>query len=55
MSKILRWIFAPYVQDDVAIYMHSGVGYTGIDHDLFARKHGRIVHNGVGYTGVYYE
>jgi hypothetical protein len=51
--KLFRLIFQPYMEDDYGSYYHSGVGYTGVDTDPFARKHGRIVHHGVGYTGVY--
>jgi len=55
MIKLLRMVFTPYVEDEYGAYYHSGVGYTGINGDLFHRKHGRIVHHGVGYTGVYNE
>lgn len=55
MNKIFRLIFIPYMEDDYGSYYHSGVGYTGVDHDLYHRKHGRIVHHGVGYAGVYDE
>lgn len=55
MKKILTKIFKPYEEDDVSVYVHSGVGYTGIDYDLWNGTPGRIKHSGVGYTGVYDE
>lgn len=53
MSKILRWIFAEYVENDYTAYYHSGVGYTGVTYspDRYARRK----HYGMGYTGVYDE
>ena len=55
MSKIFSWLFKPYEEDYVGVYVHSGVGYTGIDHDLWNGEPARIKHKGVGYTGVYDE
>lgn len=55
MIKIFRWFFKKYEEDDVSPYIHSGVGYAGIEHDLYHGEPGRLKHNGVGYTGVYDE
>ena len=55
MKKILSKIFKPYEEDYVGVYVHSGVGYTGIDHDLWNGAPARMKHCGVGYTGVYDE
>ena len=55
MSKILKWFFKPYEEDDVAVYVHSGFGYTGILHDLWYGESAKLKHRGVGYTGVYDE
>ena len=55
MKKILSKIFKPYEEDYVSVYVHSGVGYTGIDHDLWHGESARLKHRGVGWTGVYDE
>lgn len=55
MSRLLRWIFKPYVEDYVGRYAHSGVGYTGVEFDVWHSEPGRYKHRGVGYTGVYNE
>lgn len=55
LSKIFRWVFVKYEEDFVSPYVHNGVGYTGIEHDLYYGTPGRIKHSGVGYTGVYDE
>ena len=47
--------FREYVEDVNALYKHHGVGYTGLDNDLWYNESGRIAHSGVGYTGVYDE
>lgn len=57
MKKILSKIFKPYEEDYVGRYVHSGVGYDGVEFDMW---HGhsasaRLKHCGVGYTGVYDE
>lgn len=55
MSKLLRCIFKEYEEDDVSPYIHSGVGYAGIEYDLYHNEPGRKKHCGIGYTGVYDE
>ena len=55
ISELFRLIFKKYEEDDVSVYIHSGVGYTGIDYDLFNGQRAKIKHSGVGYTGVYDE
>lgn len=51
MSKLFRLIFTKYEEDDYAAYIHSGVGYTGVDYS--PDKHARKKHHGVGYNGLY--
>ena len=53
MSKILKWFFTPYEEDDVSLYVHSGVGYLGIDFDLWYAQPARLKHCGVGFGGTY--
>ena len=55
MNRVLRWIFRPYEEDLVARYVHNGVGFAGIDYDLWNNSRPKIKHCGVGYTGVYDE
>ena len=52
MSKWFKWLFTPYVEDDVAVQVHSGVGYSGIQYSYYYGTDGRIVHLGVGYGGL---
>ena len=57
MSKILRWFFRPYMEDDYSVIRHNGVGYTGLFGypNLCTNRDARVLHSGVGYTGVYDE
>ena len=55
IRKLFRWIFKPYEEDFVAKYVHGGVGFTGVEHDLWNNDTPRNKHSGVGYTGVYDE
>lgn len=55
MMKILSKIFKKYEEDDISPYIHSGVGYMGITHELWHGEPARIKHRGIGWTGVYYE
>lgn len=57
MKKILSKIFKPYEEDYVGRYVHSGVGYTGLEFDMWYGHSApaRLKHCGVGYTGVYDE
>jgi hypothetical protein len=51
MSKIVRWFFTLYEEDDYASYLHNGVGYAGVLHDM--DKYARKKHHGIGYGGIY--
>lgn len=55
MKKILSKIFKPYEEDFLSPYVHNGVGYTGVDFDIWNPTNARTKHCGVGYTGVYDE
>lgn len=53
MNKIFRFFFRKYEEDDISVYVHSGVGYAGIDYDLYNGQPARQKHQGVGYGGLY--
>jgi hypothetical protein len=53
MRKLLRLIFTPYVEDEVAVQVHGGVGYLGIQYSYYYGSTGRAIHSGVGYGGIY--
>jgi hypothetical protein len=54
MKKILSKLFKRYEEDDYAAYLHSGVGYAGVDYS--PDRYGPITrkkHKGVGFGGIY--
>jgi hypothetical protein len=53
MNKLFRLIFKEYEEDNVSLYVHSGVGYSGIDFDLWYAQPARLKHCGVGFGGTY--
>lgn len=53
MMKILNKLFGQYEEDDHAPYIHSGVGYNGVNYEYTGNKPARSKHHGVGYGGKY--
>ena len=52
MSKLLRMLFRKYEPDSEGSYIHHGVGYVGIDYEMYPYNTGAEIHHGVGYGGM---